>query len=43
MHLYPNRRVADLTDLTDPERDSFAVLYLDVLRRVDGLYGLAMP
>ena len=43
VHLYPNRRVADLTELTDAERDAFATRYLDVLHRVDGLYGLPMP
>ena len=43
VHLYPNRRVVELTELTDEERDSFAAIYLDVLRCVDGLYGLPMP
>jgi len=43
VHLYPNRRVLDLPELTDAERDDFAGLYLDILRRVDALYGVRMP
>ena len=43
VHLYPHRQVPDLPALTGEERDAFAVLYLDVLRRLDGLYGFALP
>jgi UDPglucose--hexose-1-phosphate uridylyltransferase len=43
VHLYPNRRVADLPALSDEERDEFAEVYLDVLRRFDGLYDSPMP
>ncbi|WP_034271425.1 galactose-1-phosphate uridylyltransferase [Haloechinothrix halophila] len=43
VHLYPHRHVPDLPALTDDERDDFARLYLDVLRRMDGLYGMPMP
>ncbi|KJK55839.1 galactose-1-phosphate uridylyltransferase [Saccharothrix sp. ST-888] len=37
-HLYPNRRVADLTRLTGPERSEFPQLYLELLRRFDRLF-----
>ncbi len=43
VHLYPNRHVPDLPALTDEERDDFALLYLDVLRRMDNLYGTPLP
>jgi UDPglucose--hexose-1-phosphate uridylyltransferase len=43
IHLYPNRQVPDLPALTPAERDDFAVIYLDVLRRLDGVFGLPMP
>jgi UDPglucose--hexose-1-phosphate uridylyltransferase len=43
IHVYPHRRVFDLTTLTDAERDAFGPLYLDVLRRLDGLFGVPMP
>lgn len=39
VHLAPHRHVPDLPALTDPERDAFGPLYLDVLRRFDGLFG----
>ncbi|MFE2728393.1 galactose-1-phosphate uridylyltransferase [Kitasatospora sp. NPDC059327] len=39
VHLYPNRRVADLTGLTEDERAEFPGVYLDLLRRFDGLFG----
>ncbi|MFJ9950029.1 galactose-1-phosphate uridylyltransferase [Kitasatospora sp. NPDC091207] len=38
VHLYPNRRVADLTGLTEDERAEFPGVYLDLLRRFDGLF-----
>jgi UDPglucose--hexose-1-phosphate uridylyltransferase len=43
IHLYPHRNVADLPSLNMDERDAFGPLYLDVLRRLDGVYGLPMP
>ncbi len=33
----------DLPALDDAERDAFGPLYLDVLRRFDGLFDLPMP
>ncbi|WP_035846723.1 galactose-1-phosphate uridylyltransferase [Kitasatospora azatica] len=39
VHLYPNRRVADLTELTEAERAEFPRLYLELLRRFDRLFG----
>ena len=43
VHFYPRRHVADLTELTSVERDEFAVLYPDVLRRFDALFDSPMP
>lgn len=43
VHLYPNRRVATLPDLDEPERAEFAGIYLDVLRRMEGLYAATLP
>ena len=37
VHVYPNRHVANLIDLTDGERDAFVAIYLDVLGRFDRL------
>ncbi|MCX5208684.1 galactose-1-phosphate uridylyltransferase [Kitasatospora sp. NBC_00240] len=38
VHLYPNRRVPDLTALTEAERAEFPSLYLDLLGRFDRLF-----
>lgn len=38
VHLYPNRRVPDLTALTEAERAEFPGLYLDLLGRFDRLF-----
>jgi UDPglucose--hexose-1-phosphate uridylyltransferase len=43
VHLYPARRVPDLTHLTDSERNEFCDIYLDVLRRFDRLFGAPAP
>lgn len=43
VHVVPHRQRADLAELTDAERDDFAVTYLEVLRRLDGLYGRPLP
>lgn len=39
----PHRQVADLTELSTPERDDFAEVYLSVLRRCDALYDRPLP
>jgi UDPglucose--hexose-1-phosphate uridylyltransferase len=41
--LAPHRQVADLPALAKKEVDAFAPLYLDLLRRFDGLFGSPMP
>jgi UDPglucose--hexose-1-phosphate uridylyltransferase len=41
--LFPARRVASLPELDEDARASFCPLYLDVLRRLDALFGLPMP
>ncbi|HET7477477.1 MAG TPA: galactose-1-phosphate uridylyltransferase [Dermatophilaceae bacterium] len=38
VHLAPHRDVADLPGLTEQERDELAVVYLDLLRRLDAYY-----
>jgi UDPglucose--hexose-1-phosphate uridylyltransferase len=43
VHLYPHRQVADIAGLTSQERGDFCLLYLDVLRRIDGLYADPVP
>lgn len=43
IHLYPHRQVPDLTDLIDRERDDFASLYLQILRKLDNLYDSPLP
>ncbi|GLW31385.1 galactose-1-phosphate uridylyltransferase [Actinoplanes regularis] len=43
VQLAPHRQVPDLPALTDAERDAFGPLYLDILRRFDGLFGKPMP
>ncbi|WP_416382390.1 galactose-1-phosphate uridylyltransferase [Nocardia transvalensis] len=43
VQLYPHRRVADLPDLDDAQRDAFATLYLDVLRRFAHRFDTPMP
>ncbi|WP_431943970.1 galactose-1-phosphate uridylyltransferase [Micromonospora marina] len=43
VHLAPHRPVPDIPALDDAERDAFGPLYLDLLRRFDGLFDLPMP
>ncbi|MEV8505335.1 galactose-1-phosphate uridylyltransferase [Actinoplanes sp. NPDC051475] len=43
VQLAPNRQVPDIPALTSQERDAFATLYLDVLKRFDALFGKPMP
>ena len=38
VHLYPRRRVPDLTRLSEPERAEFPGVYLELLRRFDRLF-----
>jgi UDPglucose--hexose-1-phosphate uridylyltransferase len=41
--LFPARRVPDLASLAGDARAAFAAVYLDVLRRLDALFGTPMP
>lgn len=43
IHLAPHRQVGDLTELTEAERDAGARLWLELTRRLDGLFDMAMP
>ncbi len=43
VQLAPRRQVAGIPALTEAERDDFAATYLEVLRRLDGLYGRPLP
>jgi UDPglucose--hexose-1-phosphate uridylyltransferase len=43
VHLYPRRHVPDLAALDAAERSELPALYLDVLRRLDRVYGMPMP
>lgn len=43
VHLAPRRQVPDLPELSDAERADFATTYLEVLRRLDGLYDRPLP
>jgi UDPglucose--hexose-1-phosphate uridylyltransferase len=43
VHLYPNRQVMDLPELSEAERDDFCLVYLDVLRRMASLYDTHIP
>ena len=43
VHLHPRRRTPDLPSLTDAERADLGPVYLEVLRRLDGVFGLPMP
>ncbi len=43
VHIYPNRFVHNLLDLTDAELDGFASIYLDILRRFDRMYSGPLP
>ncbi len=41
--LFPHRRVPDIPDLDDAQRDAFAELYLDVLQRFASRFATPMP
>jgi UDPglucose--hexose-1-phosphate uridylyltransferase len=43
VHIYPNRFVHNLLDLSADELDGFAEIYLDVLRRFDRMYSSPLP
>jgi len=43
VHIYPNRFVRNIVDLTAPEADGLAEIYLDVLQRFDRLYEMPLP
>jgi UDPglucose--hexose-1-phosphate uridylyltransferase len=43
VHLFPHRKLPDLAALSMKEREAFAPLYVDVLRRLDRLFGVPMP
>lgn len=43
VHLYPNRKVCNLTELSDAELDGFTVMYQDLLARFDRLYPAPLP
>jgi UDPglucose--hexose-1-phosphate uridylyltransferase len=43
VHIYPNRFVHNLIDLSDAELDDFAQIYLDVLGRFDRMYSGPLP
>ncbi|MYR06417.1 galactose-1-phosphate uridylyltransferase [Gordonia sp. SID5947] len=43
VHIYPQRHVRRLSELTDDEADDLARVYLMVLRAYDALYGQPLP
>jgi UDPglucose--hexose-1-phosphate uridylyltransferase len=43
VRIFPLARVPDLPALGEPAREAFGPLYLDVLRRFDGLFGQPVP
>ncbi|GAA2582173.1 galactose-1-phosphate uridylyltransferase [Actinomadura fulvescens] len=43
VHVYPHRRVPDLPALDGAEREAFGALYLDLLSRLDRLFGMPLP
>ncbi len=42
IHIAPLNPVADLTELTDADRDSFPELAIEVTKRLDGVFGIEM-
>ena len=42
IHVAPLNPVADLTGLTDQDRDAFAPIALEVMKRLDGVFGIEM-
>lgn len=43
VQVVPHRQVPDIPSLTDAERDDFAQVYLEVLRRCDALHARPLP
>ncbi|BDH58772.1 galactose-1-phosphate uridylyltransferase [Tsukamurella sp. PLM1] len=43
VHVYPNRHVHNLTELSSAEADDLAAVYLTILRAFDALYGSPLP
>lgn len=43
VHLYPRRQVRDLTELDTTERAALAELYLEVIRRMEGVFDDTLP
>jgi UDPglucose--hexose-1-phosphate uridylyltransferase len=43
VYVAPHRQLADLTGLSDVERDAFGPLYLDLLGRLDRLFAAPLP
>jgi len=43
LHMLPHRHVADLAATTSAERDELSIMYLQLLRAVDGLYDTPTP
>jgi len=43
LHVFPHRPLPDLTGLDQEERAAFGELYLDVLGRLDRLFGFPLP
>jgi UDPglucose--hexose-1-phosphate uridylyltransferase len=43
VHLYPRRQRADLPSLSDDERDALVPIYLEVLRRMEGVFDDTLP
>ncbi|MEV6489945.1 galactose-1-phosphate uridylyltransferase [Actinoplanes sp. NPDC051633] len=43
VQLAPHRKLPDIPALSDAERDAFALIYLDVLKRFDALFDKPMP
>ena len=43
IHLYPHRHLPDLPATSDDERESLGEIYVELLRRLDNVYGIEMP
>ncbi|WP_370066294.1 galactose-1-phosphate uridylyltransferase [Mycobacterium sp. MAA66] len=43
VHIYPNRFVHNIVELSDDEADALTAVYLDVLQRFDRLYDTPLP
>ena len=43
VHLYPNRQLASLSDLSEEERDEFSNLYPSLLRQMERAFGASLP